>query len=146
MHPPCSAFMTTLAKSCKSKLTNIALESKYLPKLRESWVVCCEFTVHYCPVDIRSGPIKRNVEFLPNAATGSISADKELCTNSLFYASLCVLHDRPHGVYDGRIPLDLKIFNNGGSLDDRPMPQQIADIYSFSLPLGDYVYAAVSRI
>lgn len=133
-------------KSCESKLTNATLESIYLPKLGESWVVCGEFTVHYCPVDIRSGPIKRNVEFLSNAATGSISADKELCANNLFHARLYVMHDRLHGVCNVWILLDLKIFNNSGSLDDRPMPQQIANIYSFSLPLGDYVYAAVPGI
>lgn len=133
-------------KNCESKLTNVTLESMYLPKLSESWVVCCEFTVHYCPVDIGSGPVKRNVEFFPDAATGSISTDKELCTNSLFHARLYVLHDRSHGVCDGRIPLDLKIFNNGGSLDNLTMPQQIANIDSFSLPLGNYMYAAVPGI
>lgn len=145
IHPPCWAFMTILAKARESKQTSVPLES-YLPKLSESRVVCCEFTVHYCPVDIRSGPIKGNVEFLPNATTGSISPDKELCTNTLFRARLYVLHNRPHGVCDGWILLDLKIFNNGGSLDYRPMAQQIANVYPFRLPLGDYVYAAISRI
>lgn len=138
--------MTTLAKACQSNQTNIALESTYLPKLGESRVVCCEFTVHYCPVDIRSGPIKGNVEFLPNATTGPISTDKELCQNRLFHARLFVLHDRPHRVCDGWILLDLKIFNNGGSLDDRPMPQQIANVYPLGLPLSDDVYAAISGI
>lgn len=133
-------------KSCELKPNNATLESIYLPKLGESGVVCGEFTVHYCPIDIRSGPVKRNVEFLSNAATGSISAYKELCANNFFHATLYVLHDGLHGVCDGRIPLDLKIFNNSGSLDDRPMPQQIANIYSFSLPLGDYVYAPVPGI
>ena len=110
------------------------------------WVICLKDTIHDSPIDIRTNAIKRDPKLLSDTATRSIASYEKLGMNGFLLARSRISNNSSHWVIRRRILSDLEISNCRAALNQFLMPQQISDVYSLQLPLGNDVKTTISRV
>ena len=58
------------------------------------WIVGLKNAVHDTPVDLRTHSVERNIKFFPNHTSGSITRNKKLGPDSLFFPRALISESR----------------------------------------------------
>jgi hypothetical protein len=109
-------------------------------------IIAFKNSVHNSPVDVSADSVEGDLQLLPDETPSSISSDEELGLDILLQARSLVLQSDLHRVVIPARMINAEVANYSLPLHQLFVAEQVPDVDTLNLALGDDVQTAVTGV